>query len=58
MSPPSIGVIGLGHMAQALIEPLITSGSVDPDQVTAVVGRPESVAALKQGVFGVRHSFR
>jgi pyrroline-5-carboxylate reductase len=52
VSPPSIGVIGLGHMAQALIEPLITSGSVDPDQVTAVVGRPESVAALKQGVFG------
>ena len=49
---PSIGVIGLGRMAQALIEPLLTSGSVEPDQVIAVVGRSESAAALKQGVFG------
>ena len=48
---PSIGVIGLGRMAQALIEPLLASGSVEPDQVLAVVGRPESAAALKQGVF-------
>ena len=48
---PSIGVIGLGRMAQALIEPLLASGSVEPDQVLAVVGRPESAAALKQGAF-------
>ena len=48
---PSIGVIGLGRMAQALIEPLLAAGSIAPDQVTAVVGQPESAAALQQSAF-------
>ena len=48
---PSIGVIGLGRMAQALVEPLLTSGSVAPEGLVATVGRPDSVQALKQGAF-------
>jgi len=48
---PSIGVIGLGRMAQALVEPLLTSGSVAPESLVATVGRPDSVQALKQGAF-------
>ena len=48
---PSIGVIGLGRMAQALVEPFLSAGSVAPEELLAVVGRPASADALKQGVF-------
>ena len=48
---PSIGVIGLGKMAQALVEPLLTSGAIASEQLMAVVGRAESAVALQQGAF-------
>ena len=48
---PLIGVIGLGKMAQALVEPLLTSGAIASEQLMAVVGRAESAVALQQGAF-------
>ena len=52
---PSIGVIGLGRMAQALVEPLLQNAEVAPEQVVAVVGRAQTAAALQVGAFrGVR----
>ena len=48
---PSLGVIGLGRMAQALIEPLLLSGQVSAETVLAVVGRPESADACRKGAF-------
>ena len=48
---PSIGVIGLGKMAQALVEPLLSSGAIASEQLMAVVGRAETAVALQQGAF-------
>ena len=48
---PSIGVIGLGRMAQALVEPLLRNADVAPEQVVAVVGRAQTAAALQAGAF-------
>ena len=33
---PSIGVIGLGKMARALVEPLLTSGAIASEQLMAI----------------------
>ena len=43
----SIGVIGLGRMAQALVLPLLESGALRGSEVLAVVGQDASVARLK-----------
>ena len=48
---PALGVIGLGRMAQALIEPLLLSGQVSAERVVAVVGRPESAVSCRNGAF-------
>jgi len=48
---PSLGVIGLGRMAQALVEPLLNSGSFSADQVHAVVGSAATAQRLAQGTF-------
>ncbi|KZR70551.1 Pyrroline-5-carboxylate reductase [Prochlorococcus marinus str. MIT 1313] len=44
--PCSLGVIGLGRMAQALVLPLLKQGELSPQQVVAVVGRAASVERL------------
>ncbi len=44
--PCSLGVIGLGRMAQALVLPLFKQGELSPQQVVAVVGRGASVERL------------
>ncbi len=49
---PSIGVIGLGRMAQALVEPLLSSKAFSADQVLAVVGTAATADRLRQGAFG------
>jgi len=43
----SIGVIGLGRMAQALVLPLLESGALHGAEVLAVVGQDSSTARLK-----------
>ena len=43
----SIGVIGLGRMAQALVLPLLESGALRGAEVLAVVGQDSSIARLK-----------
>ena len=43
----SVGVIGLGRMAQALVRPLVESGSLRGSDLIAVVGQESSVARLK-----------
>ncbi len=48
---PSLGVIGLGRMAQALVEPLLSSGAFSADQVHAVVGSAATAQRLAQGTF-------
>ena len=48
---PSLGVIGLGRMAQALVEPLLSSEAFSADQVLAVVGSAASAKRLAQGTF-------
>jgi pyrroline-5-carboxylate reductase len=42
VSPPTLGVVGLGRMAQALLEPWIADGLIVPDTVRAVVGSEAS----------------
>ena len=42
VQPQSFGVVGLGQMAQALLEPWITDGLVSPETVCAVVGSEAS----------------
>ena len=44
--PCSLGVIGLGRMAQALVLPLLKQGELAPQQVVALVGRGASVERL------------
>ncbi|MEB3261069.1 MAG: pyrroline-5-carboxylate reductase [Cyanobacteriota bacterium] len=44
VSPPTLGVVGLGRMAQALLEPWIADGLIVPDSVRAVVGSEASRA--------------
>ena len=48
---PSLGVIGLGRMAQALVEPLLSSKAFSADQVLAVVGTAATADRLRQGAF-------
>ena len=48
---PSLGVIGLGRMAQALVEPLLSSKAFPADQVLAVVGAAATAERLRQGIF-------
>lgn len=48
---PSLGVIGLGQMAQALVEPLLSSKACSADQVLAVVGTAATAERLRQGAF-------
>ena len=48
---PSLGVIGLGRMAQALVEPLLSSGAFSASQVHAVVGSAATAQRLAQGTF-------
>ena len=43
----SIGVIGLGRMAQALVLPLLESGALRGNEVLAVVGQDATIARLK-----------
>lgn len=43
----SIGVIGLGRMAQALVLPLLESGALRGSEILAVVGQDASVDRLK-----------
>ncbi|HGY5537621.1 MAG TPA: pyrroline-5-carboxylate reductase family protein, partial [Prochlorococcus sp.] len=42
----SLGVIGLGRMAQALVLPLLQQGELSPQDVVAVVGSTASVERL------------
>ena len=42
----SLGVIGLGRMAQALLLPLLEQGSWPPSEVIAVVGRSSTASRL------------
>ena len=48
---PSLGVIGLGRMAQALVEPLLSSKAFPADQVLAVVGTAATAERLRQDIF-------
>ena len=48
---PSLGVIGLGRMAQALVEPLLSSKAFSAEQVLAVVGTVATAQRLRQGAF-------
>ncbi|ABX08324.1 pyrroline-5-carboxylate reductase [Prochlorococcus marinus] len=41
--PFSIGIIGLGRMAQAILTPLLERGDFKPDEVLGVVGQRSSV---------------
>ena len=51
----SLGVIGLGRMAKALLHPLIKRGDFGPENIFAVVGNADSVSpALDQLPKGVR----
>ena len=45
---PTLVVVGLGRMAQALLFPLLEAGLVQPDAVRAVVASETSAAALRQ----------
>ena len=47
----SLGVIGLGRMAQALLEPLLSSKAFSADQVLAVVGTAATAEGLCHGAF-------
>ena len=46
----SVGVIGLGRMAQALIVPLIEKGKLQSADVIGIVGQETSVARLTPGL--------
>ncbi len=51
----SIGVIGLGRIAKAIISPLLERGEYEPEQVFGIVGSPSSVSpALIDLPAGVR----
>ena len=41
----SIGIIGLGSMARAIVSPLLERGEYHPQQVLGVVGRSSSIAS-------------
>ena len=43
---PDLGVIGLGRMARALVEPLLQRGELKPEGLIAVVGRSASIEPL------------
>ena len=45
---PSFGVVGLGRMAQALLDPLLEAGLVSREGVRAVVASEASAARLRQ----------
>ncbi len=46
--PFSIGIVGLGRMAQAILLPLLERGDFKPDQVLGVVGQKESIQRVKE----------
>ncbi len=46
--PCSLGVIGLGRMAQALLLPMIEKGELLPEEVLAVVGHQASIKKAKE----------
>ena len=48
MNIPSLGVVGLGRMAQALLFPLLEAGWVEPSAVQAVVASAASAERLSQ----------
>lgn len=50
---PALGVVGLGRMAQALLQPLLQERLVDPAGVEAVVARDASARRLREQL-GVR----
>ena len=47
--PFSIGIIGLGRMAQAILSPLLERGDFKPDEVFGVVGQQSSVQRVLEG---------
>ncbi len=48
--PFSLGVVGLGQMAQALVKPLLARGELSPEDLIAVVGREQTVQRLRAEV--------
>ena len=48
--PFSLGVVGLGQMAQALVKPLLARGELSPQDLIAVVGREDTVQRLRAEV--------
>ena len=46
--PSSIGIIGLGRMAQAIILALIERGEIKSDEIIGVVGQKKSVQQVKE----------
>ena len=48
----SLGVIGLGRMAQALVQPLLEAGELTPPQLQACVASATSAEQLAQR-FGI-----
>ena len=46
--PCSIGVIGLGRMAQAIVVPLIERGDFEPHQILGVVKHQESLRRIQE----------
>ncbi|MEB3332099.1 MAG: pyrroline-5-carboxylate reductase [Synechococcaceae cyanobacterium] len=47
-SPRSLGVVGLGRMAQALLSPLIASGRLSPESIRAAVASHASAERLSR----------
>lgn len=45
--PPSLGIIGFGQMAKALVTPLLEKGQLSLDHLMAVVGRSSTVERLQ-----------
>ncbi len=46
---PTLGIVGLGRMAQALLCGLIETGDIEPSSILAVVKTAESAARLVEG---------
>ena len=54
---PDLGVIGLGRMARALVEPLLQRGELNPEGLIAVVGRSASIEPLSRQLPSGVHLF-
>ena len=46
----SIGIIGLGRIAKAIISPLFERGEYKPENVLGIVGRPSSISSALSGL--------